>query len=185
MEPYQTPFPGETPLAFSYFTAYRDMGPTRSLRALESIEINGKKRGLRQIGRWSSEYAWQVRVEAFDTDIIEAASTAAVEKRIKEVQDFIDADISIASSIQEDFQAWRESDSEKDPGMYLKWTKVYDSARNWIMDHQQSESDKEPERRKSMLDFLPLLQRDDPTAEITGESPLAAIGTEENEETTS
>ena len=184
METYQTPFPGESPLAFSYFTTYRDMGPTRSLRALESVEINGKKRGLRQIGRWSSEYAWQVRVEAFDADIIEAAATAAVEKRIKEVKDFIDADISIASSIQKDFQAWMGADSEKDPGMYLKWTKVYESARNWIMDHQQSESDKEPERRKSVSDFFALLQVDDPTAEIAGERPLAAIGTEENEETT-
>ncbi|MYF98785.1 hypothetical protein F4212_06560 [Candidatus Poribacteria bacterium] len=185
MNTYQTPFPGETPLAFDYFIAYRDMGPTRSLRALESIEIKGKKRGLRQIGRWSSEHVWQVRVEAYDADVIEAAATQAVEKRIKEVQDFIEDDISIASSIKKHFQARIQADPEMDPATYLKWMKVYDLARSWFMDHQSFESDTELGKPEGLVELLTLLQVDDPTPEITEGSPLAAIGTEANEETTS
>lgn len=190
MEVYQIPFPDETPLAFSYFTAYRDMGPTRSLRALETVEIQGKKRGLRQIGRWSSAFAWQVRVEAFDADVIETAETQAVEKRIKEVQDFIDTDILIVSAIQKDFRAWIESDSEKDPGAYLKWTKIYEMTQKWIVNHKQADTQPEithtqPEITQFWEELLHLLKLNKSTPEITGKTEIATIGTQNDEETTS
>ena len=48
--------PSETALAYEYFKLYRDMPPKeRSLRDLCEREVNGKKRSISQMGRWSKE----------------------------------------------------------------------------------------------------------------------------------
>ena len=48
--------PSETALAYEYFKLYRDMfSEERSLRDLCEREVNGKKRSISQMGRWSKE----------------------------------------------------------------------------------------------------------------------------------
>ena len=52
----------ESAKAFEAFTAYRDIGPDRSARAV--WEKCGKSRGL--IERWCAQYRWKDRAEAYD-----------------------------------------------------------------------------------------------------------------------
>ncbi len=53
---------GEGPTAFRAFTAYRDMGPERSIRRVV------KDLGIRwsQASRWASRFAWVRRAAAWD-----------------------------------------------------------------------------------------------------------------------
>lgn len=55
--------PGESAKAYAAFIAYRDMGPTRSLRKLAAREDMTK---VGQLGKWSSEWNWPERAVAFD-----------------------------------------------------------------------------------------------------------------------
>ena len=54
--------PGETALALTYYELYRALPPSeRSLRTLTEQEVNGKKRSLAMLGKWSTRHDWQVR----------------------------------------------------------------------------------------------------------------------------
>lgn len=97
---FESRLPGESPLAFRYFELYRDAGEQRSLRALCDCEINGKKRPLSQIGKWSSRFHWQARVEAFAAEISHAAFQELARQRSEEVTTFIANDLSIALELQ-------------------------------------------------------------------------------------
>jgi hypothetical protein len=58
---------GETALAYSYFELYRDMpADSRSHAHLCSIIVEGKKRGIKQVQRWSSDYNWKERIADWD-----------------------------------------------------------------------------------------------------------------------
>ena len=48
--------PRESALAYKYFELYRDAGQQRSLRSLCEHTVEGKKRSLSQIGRWSRKF---------------------------------------------------------------------------------------------------------------------------------
>ena len=91
---------GETTLAFSYFEIYRDAGSGRTLRALCNREVRGKKRCLSQIGRWSSRFHWQARVEAFDAERTHAAFQKLTAQRREEITAFIANDMFIALALQ-------------------------------------------------------------------------------------
>lgn len=52
----------ETPKAWGAFVVYRDMGPRRSLRRVQSEEGTA----LAQLGQWSSRYRWVERAAAWD-----------------------------------------------------------------------------------------------------------------------
>ena len=99
-EVFETRFPGESDLAYMYYEMYRDAGPDRTLRALVSVEMKGKTRSLRQVGRWSSEYSWQVRVEAYDTYIAREACQQVLRKRRAELEKAISEDISLLLDFQ-------------------------------------------------------------------------------------
>ncbi len=64
---YDRRLAGETALAFEYFELYRDM-PDRTLRKLSLIQVRGKTRHLKTIGRWSTNFRWQERVKSFDDE---------------------------------------------------------------------------------------------------------------------
>ncbi len=98
---FETRLPGETALAFTYFTLYRDAGSDRTLRALCDEEIRGKKRSLAQIGRWSSQFHWTARAEAHDAHIALAAFQQLAEQRQNEITAFIAKDMSMALELQD------------------------------------------------------------------------------------
>ncbi len=97
---FESPIPGESALAYAYFQMYRDAGPERNLRNLCEIEISCKKRSIAQIGRWSSQFHWQTRVEANDAHIAHAAFAKLAQQRRDEITKFIDNDMSIALDLQ-------------------------------------------------------------------------------------
>ena len=55
---------GESSKAYAHFCLYRDMGMSRSLRALENVD--GCTSGYRQLGRWSSRWRWVERCQSYD-----------------------------------------------------------------------------------------------------------------------
>jgi len=55
---------GESSKAYAHFCLYRDMGFSRSLRALENLD--GCTSGYRQLGRWSSRWQWVERCQDYD-----------------------------------------------------------------------------------------------------------------------
>lgn len=71
---------GETEVAFSAFTVYRDMGTSRSTRAV----ANSLGKSAQLISRWSSVHDWVDRVRAFDNhrDAQHLEATAAEEDAI-------------------------------------------------------------------------------------------------------
>ena len=97
---FESRLPGESALAFAYFELYRDAGSQRSLRALCDCEINGKKRTLSQMGKWSSRFHWQTRVEAYEAELAHAASLKLAGQRREEITAFIANDMSIALELQ-------------------------------------------------------------------------------------
>jgi hypothetical protein len=56
--------PAESSKAYSHFCLYRDMGPDRSLRAMENVD--GCTSLYRQLGRWSSRWRWVERCQKYD-----------------------------------------------------------------------------------------------------------------------
>ncbi|MDE0301295.1 MAG: hypothetical protein OXN17_21915 [Candidatus Poribacteria bacterium] len=97
---FDSRLPGESSIAFAYFEIYRDTGTRRSLRALCDDEVDGKKRHLSQIGRWSTRYQWQTRVEAFDAKVAHDTHLKLTEQRRQEITTFIANDMSIALELQ-------------------------------------------------------------------------------------
>ena len=92
---------GESALAFKYFQAYRDTNPSdRSLRKLTQVEINGKKRDLKTIGRWASQFYWQERVKAFDAENTRRAAEQVAARQQAEIEEFIEEDLQIAKDFQ-------------------------------------------------------------------------------------
>ncbi len=160
METYDAPFPGESQLIFSYFVAYRDMGPDRTLRALEVLEIKGRTRQLRQIGQWSSEFKWQVRTAAYDADVARAVAHQQREKQVEAVSSFITKDIEIATILQKDFLAWLSDPTEKPIEERAKWVSAYTKVREWIYDASllyddgNSDSDMSSEVTQQILKML-------------------------------
>jgi len=92
---------GESALAFQYFEVYRDTNPAdRSLRKLTQVEINGKKRDLKTIGRWASQFQWQERVKAFDAENTRRAAEQVAARQQAEIEEFIEEDLQIAKDFQ-------------------------------------------------------------------------------------
>ena len=92
---------GESDLAFAYFQLYRDQqSGDRSLRSLTDVEVNGKKRSLNVLGRWSSKYEWPKRLRDWDFDRSKDALRTIVSKRNRELVDFIEKDFTIAKISQ-------------------------------------------------------------------------------------
>ena len=92
---------GESDLAFAYFELYRDQkAGDRSLRSLTDVVVNGKKRSLNVLGRWSSKYEWPKRLRDWDFDRSKDVLRTIVSKRNRELVDFIEKDFTIAKISQ-------------------------------------------------------------------------------------
>ena len=127
---------GESALAFSYFIAYRDMSPIkRGLRRLTELEINGKKRDLKTIGRWSTLFRWQARVKSFDKENRRQAVTAIAHKRQAEIEAFIEADLAISTDFQALIQE-RLTELKQSKGIreLRQLALAYRESRLWLMD---------------------------------------------------
>ena len=93
--------PNETTLAYAYYKLYRDMpSEERSLRALCEREVNGKKRSISLLGRWSSEHNWQERIAVYDAEVERAAYQEKLAQRQAEIEAFIDEDMAISIKFQ-------------------------------------------------------------------------------------
>ena len=133
---YDKRLPGESALAFEYFELYRDM-PQRSLRNLTLISVRGKTRHLKTIGRWSSQFRWNERVQAFDDEKKRRAAQAVMTRQRAEIEAFIQADLQIATDVQQ--MAIQRLDqlkeSEKfDAAEIRKLTLMYNVSRIWLME---------------------------------------------------
>lgn len=85
---YDSRVPGETALAFDNFELYRGM-PDRTLRKLTLIQVRGKTRHLKTIGRWSSNFRWKERVQAFDDEQNRRAAQELIARQQAEIEAFI------------------------------------------------------------------------------------------------
>ena len=76
---------GESAQAFEAFSAYLELGPDRSIRAV------GQKldKSRQQIGKWSSRWRWQERIRAYDNELLrqefETEKKAAKEMRERQI----------------------------------------------------------------------------------------------------
>lgn len=99
-EPVDDPQPwerqkGDGNQAWAAFVIYRDMGPTRSLRAVCSDM--GKDIG--QMGRWSSRHNWKARVTAFDREQDRIARMVMIDKAIRMGERHADEAIELAKDL--------------------------------------------------------------------------------------
>ncbi len=93
--------PNETALAYAYYKLYRDTpAAERSLRSLCEREVNGKKRSISLLGRWSSDHSWQERIAAYDAEVESAAYQEQLAQRQAEVEAFIEEDMAISIRFQ-------------------------------------------------------------------------------------
>lgn len=127
--------PGETELAYSYFELYRDAGEGRSLEALGNLKVTGKKRSVSTIKKWSAQNNWGHRVAEFDTEVARRAAVALTERRVSEIEAFIEADMEIASRVQalcRDKLLAMEIDNNF--GELRQLVSTYKEARVWMME---------------------------------------------------
>ncbi len=128
--------PGETALAFQYFEVYRDSSPSdRSLRKLTKVEINGKKRNLKTISRWSSQFQWQKRAQAFDAENTRCAAQQVAVRQQSEIEAFISKDLEIGSAFQK-FISEHLAEIEQKPNIQelCQLALAYKETRLWMME---------------------------------------------------
>jgi hypothetical protein len=70
------PLPGESSKAFAAFVIYRDMGETRSVRAVGRVLDKSRQ----TVGRWSSEHHWPARIRSIAANI--SKTTEASETKL-------------------------------------------------------------------------------------------------------
>ena len=127
---------GETALAFEYFELYRDMS-NRTLRKLTLIPVRGKTRDLKTIGRWSSNFRWKERVQAFDDEKKRRAAQEMTARQQAEIEAFIEADLKIARDMQEMTQqrlAQIKETQSRDAAEMRKLALMYNVSRIWLME---------------------------------------------------
>ena len=151
---FESRLPGETTLAFTYFEIYRDAGSGRALRALCNREVRGKKRHLSQIGKWSSRFHWQTRVEAFEAEIAHTAFLKLTEQRREEITAFIANDMTIAIELQKlcmiRLRKLAADTDNTDCRELRQLALAYRESRLWLMELTGIvESDSDDERQKS------------------------------------
>jgi hypothetical protein len=151
---FESRLPGETTLAFAYFEIYRDAGNQRSLRALCECEVNGKKRPLSQIGKWSSRFHWQTRVQAFEAEIAHTAFLKLTEQRREEITAFVANDMTIALELQKlckiRLRKLAADTDNTDCRELRQLALAYRESRLWLMELTGIvESDSDDERQKS------------------------------------
>lgn len=128
--------PGESALAFQYFEVYRDSNPSdRSLRKLTRVEINGKKRTLKSISRWSSQFQWQKRVQAFDAENMRRVAQQVAARQQAEIEGFISKDLEIGSAFQQ-FTSEHLAEIEQKPNIQelCQLALAYKETRLWMME---------------------------------------------------
>lgn len=97
---------GESSKAFYWFCRYRDMQPPRSLeRLLENgtamdTLAPAKKVSLRTLKRYSADYHWQMRVEAYETQQARNAFERLMVERQEKIHAFMERDLDIAGRVQ-------------------------------------------------------------------------------------
>ena len=127
---------GETALALKYFQLYRDM-PDRTLRKLTQIPVRGKTRDLKTIGRWSSNFRWKERVQAFDNEKNRRAAQEIAARQQAEIEAFIETDLQIARDIQEITQQCLgeiKKTQTRDAAEMRKLALMYNVSRIWLME---------------------------------------------------
>lgn len=148
------PLPKETPLAYQYFILYCEMQPAeRSLRALCQREVNGKKRSVKVIGRWSSQHHWQSRTSSFDAYTQRQAAEALLQRRQTEIEDFIEKDLRVSRQFQEiclDKLKQISESGNADTTELRQWAMAYTQNREWV---------------KELIGIVQLQQEMDNTAE--------------------
>ena len=135
---FESPLPGESVLAFTYFELYRNAGNDRTLRELTDREVGGKKRSIAQIGRWSSQFHWQTRVYAFEAESAHAAFQKLTEQRRQEISEFIANDMSIALELQKlcitRLKKLAAAGDEADCRDLRQLALAYRESRQWLME---------------------------------------------------
>lgn len=146
---FDTPIDGESPRAFEYFQAYLGMPTPRSIEKLCQANVNGKKTTPRTLYRYSSDYHWVERTEAFDKKQAHEAFNQLIQKRQEEVNAFTDTDFEHAQHIQnlvgQKLAALQKAD-EVDWKELRRIVMVYRETRVWIQELLGLISD--DERRK-------------------------------------
>lgn len=133
---YDKQLTGETALAFEYFELYRDM-PDRTLRKLTLIQVRGKTRDLKSIGRWSSNFRWKERVRAFDNERNRRAAQEIIARQQAEIEAFIEADLQIARDLQKMTRQHLEHIKEtpsRDAAEMRRLALMYNVSRIWLME---------------------------------------------------
>ena len=130
--------PGESALAYKYYELYRDAGENRNLRSLCDHTVDGKKRSVSQFGRWSSQFSWQERVEAFDAKNARVAFQRLSAQRKEEIMAFISEDLAIALQVQnlckKRLQELTDSGSQIDCRELRQLALAYRESRIWLME---------------------------------------------------
>lgn len=130
--------PGESALAYKYFELYRDAGENRNLRSLCDHTVDGKKRLVSQFGRWSSQFSWPERVEAFDAKNAQLEFQRLSAQRKEEIMAFVSEDLAIALQVQnlckKRLQELTDSDSQIDCRELRQLALAYRESRIWLME---------------------------------------------------
>jgi hypothetical protein len=72
----------ETPKAYEAFCIYRDLGPGRTIPAVQA-EYSKSPSYIRQLHEWSSKYDWVDRAAAYDVMVDEKRVEASIDKAVR------------------------------------------------------------------------------------------------------
>ena len=111
--------------------------PHRTLRKLTLIPVRGKTRHLKTIGRWSSNFRWKERVQAFDDEKKRRAAQEMTARQQAEIEAFIEADLKIARDIQKmtrQHLAQIKETQTRDAAEMRKLALMYNVSRIWLME---------------------------------------------------
>ena len=136
----------ESAQAFAAFTLYRDLKPTeRTLEKAYHVYLRGKRGGLlsginkKLPGRWqvwSSDYEWQSRARAFDIHNQRRELIKVANKRQREIEAFIKADMNLSIGFQRiagaQLAEYIKAPTTAEPGQLRQLALTYDTSRKWL-----------------------------------------------------
>lgn len=136
--------PNESDKAYRAYKAYRALAPpVRTLRRLAEINSAFK---MGSLGRWSTLYDWQKRVDAWDKAVHRHLVLAASEQLNKDIQEYLQEELELATQMREkikiDFEQGKNAgDRYKAVQAYMLVREIFKENYGFYLDTDKQNND--------------------------------------------